>query len=98
MALLVLSVFVIDRLTVNLEETIELDDFALSDEVGSRLFAISCWCNLYSGLLYLCISHLTGDGTLPDEVIELTLLSGTLNLRTLHIGRTDGFVRLLSTL
>ena len=93
-ALLILCIVIVNRFAVNLEETVELDNLSLSHE----LLVSATDRNIDSRLLYLCISHLTGDGTLPDELIELALLSCTLNLCTVHIGRTDGFVSFLSTL
>ena len=94
MCLFLLSIFVIVRLTINLEETIKLDDFAL----GNKLLVGTADRDVDRSLLNLCISHLTGNGTLPDQVVELTLLCGALNLCAIHVGRTNGFVSLLSTL
>ena len=94
MALLVLQLFVVDRLAINLDETIKLDNLAL----GNKLFVATADGDVDGGLLNLGISHLAGDGTFPNELVELALLDCSLYLRTLHIGRTDSFVSLLSTL
>ena len=94
MALLFLLLLVVDRLAVDLEEAVELDDLAIGDE----LLAGAADGDVDRCLLDLGISHLTGDGALPDEFVELALLGGTFYLGTVHIGGTDGFVSLLGTL
>ena len=94
MALLILCVVIVNRFAIDLEETVELDNLSLSHE----LLVSATDRNIDGSLLYLCISHLTSDGALPDELVEFALLGCTLNLRTVHIGRTDGFVSFLSTL
>ena len=94
MALLILCIVIVNRFAVNLEETVELDNLSLSHE----LLVSATDRNIDGSLLYLRISHLTSDGALPDELVEFALLGCTLNLRTVHIGRTDGFVSFLSTL
>ena len=96
---LLLLVFVIDRLTIHLDETVELHDLTLGDEL--LLTPDSCLLildgNRHRRLLNLCVSHLTGNRTLPDQFVQTLLLARTLNLQTVHIGRTDGLVSLLST-
>ena len=86
-------VLVIHRLTVNLDKTIEFYHLTL----GNELLIATTDINVDSGLFYLGVSHLAGNGALPYQVVELALLGSTLYLRTLHIGRTDGFVSLLGT-
>ena len=90
--LLLLNIVVIDRLTIDFQETIELHDLTHSNEVEGGSVRLD-FCRR---LLDSSISHLTGNGTLPDEFVQPTLLSSALNLRTIHIGRTDGLVSLLS--
>ena len=95
MSLLVLVVvIVVNRLAVNLQETVELHHFA----AGHELLVAGADADGDGGLLYLGICHLAGQGALPDEVIQALLLYGTLNRGLVHIGRTDGFVSLLGTL
>ena len=81
-------------LAVNLDETIKFHHFAL----GNKLLVATADTNVYGSFLYLGICHLTGYRALPDQFVELTLLGGTLDFRTLHIGGTDGLVSLLGTL
>ena len=100
MAKLILLILVIDRLTIHLDETVELHDLTLGDEL--LLTPDSCLLildgNRHRRLLNLCVSHLTGNRTLPDQFVQTLLLARAFNLQTVHIGRTDGLVSLLSTL
>ena len=84
---------VVDRLFIYLDETVEGDHFALGDKLffgGVHLDGNRC-------LLNICVGHLTGDGTFPDEVVETFLLCGAFYLYLVHIGRTDGLVGFLGT-
>ena len=54
-------------------------------------------CDIYGGFLYFCISHLTGNSTFPNQLVEFLFLRSAFNGGVFHIGRTDGFVSLLST-
>ena len=94
MSELVLLVVLVHRLTVYLDETVELHHLTLSHKC---LVAIAQF-DVHGGLLDLGIGHLAGDGALPDQVVEALLLTCTLNLRLVHIGGTDGLVSLLGTL
>ena len=60
--IIVVLLVVVMRLVVNLDETIEFYNFALSDE----LLLSGVYFDVHCGLLYLGISHLTGNGALPD--------------------------------
>ena len=100
MSELLLLLVVIDGLTIDLDETVELHDLTL----GHKLLLTSVPRFLitntyrYRRLLNFGICHLTGDGTLPDQFVQTLLLSSTLNLHLVHIGGTDGLVSLLGTL
>ena len=50
------------------------------------------------GLFYLSISHLRGDGTLPDQLVKALLLAGSIDAGFAHVGRADGLVSLLRSL
>ena len=86
--------FVVYRLTINLDETVEFHHFALCHK---DLVSTSDG-NVYSGLLHLGISHLTGNCAFPNQLIEFLLLRRSLDAGILHVGRTNGFVGLLSSL
>ncbi len=86
--------FVVGRLAVDLKETVEHHHLAAGHEVGVAVVNIDGGC----GFLYLCVGHLRGDGTLPDEVVESALLRGPLLSVQVGERRADGLMRLLSAL
>ena len=93
MGVLVLWLFIVNGFTVDLDKTIELHYLSLCYKQvigGGDVDIDSC-------LLNLRISHLTGNGALPDEFVEALFLSRSLYLCLIHIGGTDGFVGLLGT-
>ena len=49
-------------------------------------------------LFYLSISHLRGDGALPDQLVKALLLAGSIDAGLAHVGRADGLVSLLRSL
>ena len=93
MAKLILLLVVVLRLAIDFDKTIEFYDLAL----GHELLICATDIDIDCGLLYFCICHLTGNGAFPYEFIQTLLLCSTLNLRLIHIGRTDSLVSLLRT-
>ena len=62
MGILVLLLFIVNGLTIDLDETVELHHFAL----GHKLIINCRDIDVDGCLLNLGISHLTGDSALPD--------------------------------
>ena len=99
MSKLFLLIVIIERLTIDLNETVELHDLALSHKLllASDTSLLVLDTNRYRCLLDFGISHLTGDSTFPYQLIQTLLLGRALNFNFVHIGRTDSLVGLLST-
>ena len=72
--LVTILILVIHRLTIDLQETVELDHLTSGNEIGGLLLVVSRQTDLYCRLLYLGIGHLRGCSTLPDQVVETFLL------------------------
>ena len=53
---------------------------------------------LHNRLLQLRVSHLRGCGAFPYQVVEPALLLRAFHLLLVHVGRSDGLVRLLRAL
>ena len=86
--------FIVHRLAIYLDETVEFHHFTLSH----KDLVSTTDRNVYCGLVHLGISHLTGYRALPNQFIEFLLLRCSLDACILHVGRTNGFVSFLSTL
>ena len=85
---------IVATLKIDLEEAIELDNLALSNEI---LFA-AIHNNVCRGLFELGVGHLRCDGALPDEVVEFLLLGRSRDGVVADISRTNSLVGLLSAL
>ena len=94
MTFFLLLVIVIIALAIYFNETIELNNFTLSN----KLLISTTDRDVHGSSLHNGICHLTGNGTFPNQFVQFTLLGSTFDGLLVHIGRTDGFVSLLSTL
>ena len=92
--LVFLRLLVVGAFHVDFEESVEQNLGRLRVELLRPLVR----SNLECCVKYLGISHLRGDGPFPDEVVELLLLGGSLDLRVLYECRADGLVSLLRPL
>lgn len=68
--ILVVGDFIVGGLMVHLQESVEDHHLAVGHEVNVAVVHVDGG----RGLLYLCISHLRGDGALPYQVVEPSLL------------------------
>ena len=93
-AFFLLLVVIVIALTIDLDETIELNDFALSD----KLLFSTADRDVYGGTFHDGIGHLTGNSALPDQLVELAFLGCSLNGLLVHVCWADGLVSLLGTL
>ena len=66
--------------------------------ICNKLFIETSARDIDSSLLDLGISHLTGNGALPNKFVETFFLGTSLDGRGSHIGRTDCLVSLLCSL
>ena len=96
----VLVLLVVAALLIEREEAGEADDLAGGAEV--ELSRAGFGENVHRGALDLGALHLAGDGSGPDELVELGLLglemAGDVARPPRHLGRADRLVRLLRVL
>ena len=85
---------VISRFMIYLNKSVEFHDLTICN----KLLIETSARDVDSSLLDLGISHLTGNGALPNKFVETFFLCTSLDGRGSHIGRTDSLVSLLGTL
>lgn len=90
----ILGIVVVGAFAVDLQESVELDDFT----GGYELFFTVAQTDIDRCLFQTGIGHLAGHGTFPYQVVEPVFLCRTLNALALHVCRTNGLVSFLCAL
>ena len=83
---------VVNGFAIYMEKTVKFHNFSC----GIERIRLVTDADIYGSLLNFRIRHLGGYGTFPYQVIQFSFLWTTFYFSIFHVGRTNGFVSLLS--
>ena len=82
---------IVGRFLIDFQETVEDNDLTAGDE----LLGLPADIDVNRGFLDLCLSHLGGNGALPDQVVETFFLCRTVDSGVFHMGRSNSLMGFL---